>query len=465
MALFLHTTFSSHLIARDGAGAHGNGGLLHLYERGCGRGRTGPGDRLRLPLCPISIREFMKPDGTAGAEKPKGEIGEICFSGPQIFLGYLGDPENTAKTVSKDGDLLHGRRRLLRRTRGSTSPAGRNWSSSRRGIRSFPRMSNATSTPSSGTGLAMFPWSAWSMRCSARGSWPSWSASTARRSPRRRSLAACSDISAYSRPSHVVILKAGEIPLNRVAKTDYLNLRERAAAIVRELRAQGGWDGGRVRGRDRGDAMCGRFILVTDLAAIVERFDVGGTALASLPEGISCRAGHPRGDRQRGKLPRHLPPGGSSLLGEGPGRRPEDVQCPGRDAGRSRASGRRSRERALPDPGRRLLTGRERRGIARQSASASAPGSRSASPASTTRGGRRRGSLNTCTIITTESNPLVTSVHDRMPVVLRRAERGPSGSTLVLRDPARLLPLLTPYPAEEMILEVGGAATLPGLRS
>ena len=46
-------------------------------------------------------------------------------------------------------------------------------------------------------------------------------------------LAACADISAYSRPSHVVILKAGEIPLNRVAKTDYLNLRQRAKAIVR----------------------------------------------------------------------------------------------------------------------------------------------------------------------------------------------------------------------------------------
>ncbi len=57
-------------------------------------------------------------------------------------------------------------------------------------------------------------------------------------------MAACGDISAYSRPSHVVILKAGEIPLNRVAKTDYLNLRERAAAVVAELRARGRWDRG-----------------------------------------------------------------------------------------------------------------------------------------------------------------------------------------------------------------------------
>jgi hypothetical protein len=42
----------------------------------------------------------------------------------------------------------------------------------------------------------------------------------------------------------VVILKAGEIPLNRVAKTDYLTLKTRAVAIVEELRAQGKWDRG-----------------------------------------------------------------------------------------------------------------------------------------------------------------------------------------------------------------------------
>lgn len=35
-----------------------------------------------MPLTPISIRKPIREDGIAGEELPKGEIGEICFSGP-----------------------------------------------------------------------------------------------------------------------------------------------------------------------------------------------------------------------------------------------------------------------------------------------------------------------------------------------------------------------------------------------
>jgi fatty-acyl-CoA synthase len=195
------------------------------------------------PLCPLTIRDVMQEDGNAGPEKPKGEVGEICFSGSQVFLGYLGDPENTARTISKDGfcytgDVgyydekgLHfsGRAKLvikpkgyqvfpedveshihgkLKNRAGSVAVVGVEHEIFSEGIMAFvERQEGKTITPAD-------------------------------------VLAACSDISSYSRPSHVVILKAGEIPLNRVAKTDYLNLRERAEAIVRELRAEGKWDRG-----------------------------------------------------------------------------------------------------------------------------------------------------------------------------------------------------------------------------
>ncbi|MDO8056303.1 MAG: class I adenylate-forming enzyme family protein, partial [Candidatus Hermodarchaeota archaeon] len=56
-----------------------------------------------MPISPISIRDPMRPNGKAGDEKPPGEVGEITFSGPQVFLGYYGDDENTKRTVSSDG--------------------------------------------------------------------------------------------------------------------------------------------------------------------------------------------------------------------------------------------------------------------------------------------------------------------------------------------------------------------------
>ena len=54
-----------------------------------------------------------------------------------------------------------------------------------------------------------------------------------------------------------------------------------------------------------------------------------------------------------------------------------------------------------------------------------------------------------CTIITTEANELLTPIHDRMPVILNHdAEAVWLDPTI--QDSARLLPLLRPYPSEEM---------------
>jgi putative SOS response-associated peptidase YedK len=48
---------------------------------------------------------------------------------------------------------------------------------------------------------------------------------------------------------------------------------------------------------------------------------------------------------------------------------------------------------------------------------------------------------------------LVATVHDRMPVILS-GERMDLWLDPSIRNPVRLLPLLAPYPAGEMILEV-----------
>ena len=192
-------------------------------------------------LCPISIREVMKADGTAGNEKPKGEIGEICFSGPQIFLGYLDDPANTAKTVSKDGicytgDMgyydekgLHfaGRAKLVIKPKGYQvypEDVENHIAGKLKGRVSMVAVVGVDHEVFS-EGIMAF------VECL-----PDQSVTP------EEVMKSCEDISSYSRPSHVVIFKAGELPLNRVAKTDYMVLKETAKGIVKDLRGKGQWD-------------------------------------------------------------------------------------------------------------------------------------------------------------------------------------------------------------------------------
>ena len=194
-----------------------------------------------MSLCPISVRDAMKEDGTAGAEKPKGEIGEICFSGPQVFLGYLNDEENTRKTISNEGILytgdlgsydekgLHfaGRSKLLIKPKGnnvfpteveefissklkpkvaSVAVVGAQHDIFTEGIMAFVEKKPETKLTSDEV------------------------------------MAVCQNMASFKRPSHVVILEPQGIPLNRVAKTDYVELKTRAAEIVEDLRSDGGWD-------------------------------------------------------------------------------------------------------------------------------------------------------------------------------------------------------------------------------
>jgi hypothetical protein len=48
-------------------------------------------------------------------------------------------------------------------------------------------------------------------------------------------------LASYMRPHHYVLLETGAMPLNRVAKADYMVLRERAGREVEALISQGRW--------------------------------------------------------------------------------------------------------------------------------------------------------------------------------------------------------------------------------
>ena len=194
-----------------------------------------------LPHCPLTVRAPMRPDGTAGAEVPPGELGEICFAGSQLFLGYLGSPAATAAALSRDGVLYTGD--LGRYDAQGLHLAGRSGLTIKpKGFQVFPGdVESAVLARLDGAATAAACVAAehavWSeaivlfVECAPGGELRA-----------EQVLEACQGLASYARPSHVEVVPAGSLPLNRVAKIDYLALRERAREIVARLRAEGGWD-------------------------------------------------------------------------------------------------------------------------------------------------------------------------------------------------------------------------------
>lgn len=226
-----------------GDGLTETSGFCTYTEPNAGVDEIAQGIGFDMPLCPISIREKMNPDGTAGAEKERGEVGEICFSGPQLFLGYLNDPENTAKTISKEGICYTG-------DLGSYDEKGLHFAGRSKlvikpkGYQVFPEdiekhISQQLKEKVNMVGVVGVEHDVFS-----EGIMAFVEAKDGQKVTADEVLKACEDISSYSRPSHVEILKTDELPLNRVAKTDYMVLKEKAKELLPKLREQGKWDRG-----------------------------------------------------------------------------------------------------------------------------------------------------------------------------------------------------------------------------
>jgi acyl-CoA synthetase (AMP-forming)/AMP-acid ligase II len=193
-----------------------------------------------MPITPLTIRRPMKEDGSAGEALPDGQEGEICFTGPQIFIAYVNNEEAYRKTVSTDrvcytGDLgfkddqgLHfsGRTKLVIKPKGyQVHPAQIE--------NHFAELTDKVAVCAAvgvshevfTEGVVLF----------------------VEKKPGAELTVAelegqAQGIASYMRPSHYIILEAGQLPLNRVAKTDYVTLKEQAQKAVEALRAHGGWD-------------------------------------------------------------------------------------------------------------------------------------------------------------------------------------------------------------------------------
>jgi acyl-CoA synthetase (AMP-forming)/AMP-acid ligase II len=193
-----------------------------------------------MPVYPLSIRKPMREDGTAGEELPAGELGCVCFRGPQTFLGYVNDPGATARTVSRDGwlytgDLGHEDERGLHLT-------GRaKWVIKPFGYQVFPgEVENhfcALEEKVAACGVVGVEHAMISEAIVAFIEKKPGAELTVQELERHaRGLAS------YMRPRHYVLLEPGQMPLNRVIKTDYVRLAEMAREEVERLRAAGRWD-------------------------------------------------------------------------------------------------------------------------------------------------------------------------------------------------------------------------------
>ncbi len=193
-----------------------------------------------MPMTPLSIRKPMQPDGTAGDELPTGETGEICFTGPQVFIDYVGNPEAYRNTVSRDsycytGDLgyvsdrglvLAGRSKLVMKPKGyQVHPAQVEQHFAE--LRSEVAACAAVGQPHKlfGEAIVLFIVPQAGQNVS-----------------RRRLEAHAERIASYMRPTQYVLLDSGFLPLNRSGKCDYQRLKQMAADEVTRLRAIGQWD-------------------------------------------------------------------------------------------------------------------------------------------------------------------------------------------------------------------------------
>jgi acyl-CoA synthetase (AMP-forming)/AMP-acid ligase II len=198
-----------------------------------------------MPIYPCTIRQPMRADGCAGDELAPGEIGHLCFRGPQTFLGYVNDPEATAKTISRDGFLYTGD--LGYKDAAGLHLTGREkWVIKSMGYQIFPgdveqhicalaeKVANCVVVGVAHEVVSEAVVAVVEKR-------PEVEVNRQELDRHARSLPS------YMRPRHWIILEAGQMPLNRVVKPDYVRAQQMARAEIAALRERGEWDSGYLR--------------------------------------------------------------------------------------------------------------------------------------------------------------------------------------------------------------------------
>jgi acyl-CoA synthetase (AMP-forming)/AMP-acid ligase II len=194
-----------------------------------------------MPAYRMSVREAMNGEGNAGAELSAGQVGHICFAGPQNFLGYVGDEQATAAALARDGWLYTGDMGWLDED-GLHFSGRAKWVIKPAGNQVFPgdveNHFSALADRVANVGVVGHEHHMWSEGIVAFvEKLPGADVTEAELRKHARSLAG------YMRPLHYVILEPGTMPMNRTAKVDVTRLQQLAREEVAKLRERGRWDG------------------------------------------------------------------------------------------------------------------------------------------------------------------------------------------------------------------------------
>ena len=195
-------------------------------------------------LAEVTIRKPMNGDGTAGGELPDGEIGEICYHPPIVFLGYYGQPEATAKAISKEGILYTGDIGYFKDMgsyRALYLSGRQKFMIKQKGFKVFPgevedhisKLGEVDMVEVIGMKHTIFDDGIFAFVKPRPGT-----TLTA-----EKVMDHCKAIASYKRPQHVEIWPADKsFPLTRSTKVDKIALQKLAEPVIESLRKKGGWD-------------------------------------------------------------------------------------------------------------------------------------------------------------------------------------------------------------------------------
>jgi len=192
----------------------------------------------------VSIRKPMNDDGAAGDELPDGELGEICYHPPIVFLGYYGQPEETAKAVSSEGILYTGDMGYFKNIgsyRALYLGGRRKFMVKQKGYNVFP--DEVSAYISDHPKVAMAEVVGAPHRLFDEGILAFVQPKPGVVLTEEEILEHCRSIASYKRPQHVEIWPPDKPwPLTRMGKVDKVELQSLAVTITGKLRESGSWD-------------------------------------------------------------------------------------------------------------------------------------------------------------------------------------------------------------------------------